>query len=76
MGHFSPCFGYSLHSESMPIGTFQTVSLGTSVRVGIDLEVLTVKIAVGPRDLDRKTTMGASPRCDKRSRTATRLTLI
>jgi hypothetical protein len=26
------------------------------VRVGIDLEVLTVKIAVGPRDLDKKTT--------------------
>src|SRR5918997_4179014 len=23
---FSPCFGYSLHSQSRPIGTFQTVS--------------------------------------------------
>jgi hypothetical protein len=25
-GTFSPCFGYSLHSESRSIGTFQTVS--------------------------------------------------
>src|SRR5215211_5201658 len=29
---FSPCFGYSLHSESRPIGTFQTVSLSTRVK--------------------------------------------
>src|SRR5215211_1475915 len=33
-GTFSPSFGYSLYSKSRPIGTFQTVSLGTSVNEG------------------------------------------
>jgi hypothetical protein len=33
-GTFSPCFGYSLDSESRPIGTFQTVSLRTRVNKG------------------------------------------
>jgi hypothetical protein len=31
---FSPCFGYSLHSESRPIGTFQTVSPRTPLNRG------------------------------------------
>src|SRR5215204_5380689 len=34
---FSPSLGYSLHSESRPIGTFQTVSRETVWKFGIAL---------------------------------------